>query len=189
MEAGMCRGGDIVVVGGGNSAGQAAVFLSKCAAKVRLVVRSESLAKSMSRYLIDRIENTENIQLLTQAQVGCVNGNGTVQSVRIKQADGQSEEVQTAGVFVMVGADPGTSWLRGVVGLDAKGFVVTGRDARKHPDFARHWHQPRDPHDLETTCAGVFAVGDVRSGSTKRVASAVGEGSMAVRYVHEMLAE
>lgn len=189
-EALQCAGETVVIVGGGNSAGQAAVFLGGHAARVLLVVRGDSLAASMSRYLIDRIEKQPNVTLRARTEVAGVGGNGHLETVLLRGRDGAREEtVETPSLFVMIGADPHTDWLAGCVGLDPRGFVVTGPDAERHPDFARHWCRPeRSPSMLETTRPGVFAVGDVRSGSVKRVASAVGEGAMAVQLVHGFLA-
>ncbi|MEM1209618.1 MAG: FAD-dependent oxidoreductase [Planctomycetota bacterium] len=189
QEAEQCRDETVVVVGGGNSAGQAAINLAQTAAHVLLVIRRDSLAESMSRYLIDRIDRADNIELVTETQLTGFVGEGGLKRVTMTRRDGGESKVETSSVFVMIGADPRTDWLRGCVGLDDRGFIVTGEDARHHPDFADHWGQTnREPFLLETTRPGIFAVGDVRSGSIKRVASAVGEGSMAVKYVHEHLA-
>lgn len=188
-EAAPCSGEEVVVVGGGNSAGQAAVFLSGFAKKLYLMIRGESLAASMSRYLIDRIERAENIELRTGCQITALHGNGHLEAVTVRCKDGSESELKTPAVFVMIGAEPNTSWIDGCVGLDRRGFILTGHDARRHERFADHWgNARREPFLLETTRPGVFAVGDVRSGSVKRVASAVGEGAMAVKYVHEVLA-
>jgi len=189
QEAQQCRDEAVVVVGGGNSAGQAAVNLSQTAARVFLVIRRDSLAETMSRYLIDRIDRCENVELVTESELTGFDGDGRLERVTMTRRDGATRELDTRSVFVMIGADPRTEWLRGCVGLDRKGFVVTGEAARQHAEFVEHWGEnDRQPYLLETTRPGVFAVGDVRAGSVKRVASAVGEGSMAVSYVHQHLA-
>lgn len=187
-EARVCEGCDIVVVGGGNSAGQAAVYLAGFARQVRMLIRGKSLDSTMSRYLIDRIEKTTNIELMTETEiVGCDN-DGPMQSLRIvDRKAGAEREIPATAVFVMIGADPCTAWLGDCVGLDRRGFVVTGQDAVAHQDYTAEWPHARQPYYLETTQPGVFAVGDVRASSIKRVASAVGEGSMTVAFVHEVL--
>ena len=188
MEAQLCRGSDVVVVGGGNSAGQAAVFLAGVARSVRILIRGESLASSMSRYLIDRIERTDNIQLLTQTQITAFHGNGHLEAVDLEsERDDVAARFETPAVFVMIGASPRTDWLEGYVLLDDHGFVLTGADV-KHRD-GEGWGLSREPYPLETSRPGVFAAGDARSGSIKRVASAVGEGAMAVSFVHRTLSE
>lgn len=188
IEADVCREAPVAVVGSGNSAGQAAVYLARASRHVHLVVRGDDLDASMSRYLIDRIAQTPNVQTHLGRTVTAVEGDDRVHAVVLQDRDGREERFEVEAVFVMIGADPCTSWLRGAVALDRQGFVVTGNDARRHADFRAHWHAAREPHFLETTRPGVFAAGDVRTASVKRVASAVGEGSMAVRYVHEVLA-
>jgi len=189
LEALGCRGRDVIVIGGGNSAGQAAIFLSQQAARVMLVVRRDGLGETMSEYLIRRIEQREKIELVTLSEVTELHGEARLEGATLRRKDGRTRRVEAAAVFPMIGAAPRTNWLAGCVGLDAKGFVVTGSDAAGHPDFAAHWGEPgRAPFLLETTRSGIFAVGDVRSGSIKRVASAVGEGSMAVKFVHEIVA-
>ncbi|MEO0587080.1 MAG: FAD-dependent oxidoreductase [Planctomycetota bacterium] len=189
QEARQCSGETVVVVGGGNSAGQAAINLSQTAACVKIVIRRDSLAATMSRYLIDRIDRADNIELVTETELTGFYGEAGLERVRMTKRDGTETMLDTRSVFVMIGADPRTAWLADCVGLDRRGFVVTGEEARQHPEFAAHWGQTeRAPFLLEGTRPGVFAVGDVRSGSIKRVASAVGEGSMAVKYVHEHLA-
>lgn len=187
-EAAPCRGEELVVVGGGNSAGQAAVFLSGFASKVHLLVRGPSLAASMSRYLIDRIERSQKIELRTRCRITAFNGGERLESVTVHCDDGSQSELATRGVFVMIGADPNTEWMNRCLGLDDRGFVVTGSLASRHGQFQEHWGgEDREPYLLETTRPGVFAVGDVRSESVKRVASAVGEGAMAVKFVHQVL--
>ena len=183
-EAHLCQGSQVVVVGGGNSAGQAAVFLSGHAHRVLIVIRGDDLYKNMSSYLVQRIEQTPNIELLCNTTVRQMNGNGHLASVDIVHSKtGEERTVETPGVFSFIGADPRTSWLPPEIERDGKGFVRTGTDLARSP----YWTSGRQPFLLETSRAGVFAAGDVRSGSVKRVASAVGEGAMAVQFVHEHL--
>ena len=185
-EAQMCRESHVVVVGGGNSAGQGAVFLAQHARHVLLVIRGDDLRKTMSSYLVRRIEQTANIELLCNTTVRCMSGDGHLGSVEIvNNRTGQARTVETPAVFSFIGAVPRTDWLPTEIERDAKGFVLTGTAlAQSH-----HWTAPRQPFLLETSRRGVFAAGDVRSGSVKRVASAVGEGAMAVQFVHEYLKE
>ncbi len=186
-------GHDVAVVGGGNSAGQAAVFLAKSARRVYQIIRKPDLSKGMSRYLADRIGKTQNIQLVAESEVGDCHGDEGLRRIDIRPIEGASADRQTlevAALFVMIGVDPRTDWLDGCVGLDENGFVLTGMDAVPHPAFADHWTDAtRAPAHLETTRPGVLAVGDVRSGSTNRVAAAIGEGGMAVTFCHRMLAK
>jgi thioredoxin reductase (NADPH) len=183
-EAHLCQGSQVVVVGGGNSAGQAAVFLSGHAHRVLIVIRGDDLYKNMSSYLVQRIEQTPNIELLCNTTVRQMNGNGHLASVDIVHSEtGEEQTVETPGVFSFIGADPRTSWLPQEIERDEKGFVRTGADLARSP----YWSSGRQPLLLETSRPGVFAAGDVRSGSVKRVASAVGEGAMAVQFVHEHL--
>lgn len=188
MEAQTCGGQDAVLVGGGNSAGQGAVFLAKHARHVHLLIRGKDLSHSMSRYLIDRIEADPNITLHAETEVHALAGDGHLERITCRnRATGDLRDVETQNLFVFIGADPCTDWLSGCVALDGKGFVLTGNDLTT-ADLARaEWSLDRRPSMLETSLPGVFAVGDVRSGSTKRVASGVGEGSMAVSYVHQFL--
>ena len=186
------------MVGGGNSAGQAAVNLSAHARHVRVVIRGPELRRTMSEYLVSRLEHTDNIELMPNTEITRFQGDGRLQKVVARSKPGGAlTEIKTGAVFVMIGAEPRTDWLRGCVGLDGHGFVATGDAARRHPERPQHRGSPgsggvagnpREPVLLETTRPGVFAVGDVRAGSVKRVASAVGEGAMAVRLVHEYLA-
>jgi len=178
------------VVGGGNSAGQAAVFLAQTAERVHLLVRSSGLAASMSRYLIRRIEQNPSISVRTHTQLVALEGNGHLERVRVR--DDRAGRIQTRDirhVFVMTGAAPSTRWLDGCVVLDAKGFIKTGPDLSQDDLAAAKWPLTRAPHLLETSRPGVFAVGDVRGGNVKRVATAVGEGSIAVAFVHRVLHE
>lgn len=192
LEAVHCKKQAVVVVGGGNSAGQAAVFLSQHAQHVYLVVRRDSLAATMSKYLIDRISSLENIELVPESEVACLRGDGSLQEVELRCPQGL-RTLPCAALFVMVGAEPSTAWLAGCCALDDRGFVLTGADAAQHPSFREHWRlhgqaPQRQPLYLETTRPGVFAVGDVRAGSVKRVATSVGEGAMAIAFVHQLLA-
>jgi thioredoxin reductase (NADPH) len=190
VEAQVCGGDEVIVVGGGNSAGQAAVFLSQTARRVQMLVRSRGLADSMSRYLIRRIEETPSIILRTHTEIVALVGNDQLERVRWRH--NQTGEVQThsiRNVFVMTGASPNTRWLDGCVALDANGFIKTGQDLSQEDLAAARWPLARPPQVLETSLPGVFAVGDVRAGNIKRVASAVGEGAIAVAFVHTVLDE
>lgn len=183
-EAQMCRGSNVVLVGGGNSAGQAAVYLSQNARKVYLLIRGDDLCKSMSSYLAHRILNTPNIELLRCTQIVRMNGDNHLHSVEVlDKVSGQTRTIETAAVFSFIGATPRTEWLPPEVEKDEKCFVRTGIELADSPQ----WTLKRQPFLLETSRPGVFAAGDVRSGSVKRVASAVGEGSMSVQFVHEYL--
>jgi thioredoxin reductase (NADPH) len=188
MEAQLCQGEEVIVIGGANSAGQAAVFLAGSARHVHVLVRGPGLAATMSRYLVQRIEESRNITLRPFTQVDSLVGDGHLEAVRIR--DTRMSELETKRVrhlFVMTGAIPNTGWLQGSVALDQKGFVKTGQDLLR--DDLTDWPLERAPHLLETSMPGVFAVGDVRAGSVKRVASAVGEGSICVQLVHGVLSE
>jgi thioredoxin reductase (NADPH) len=189
MEAQLCRQEEVFVLGGGNSAGQAAVFLAGTASRVHVLVRSSSLASSMSRYLSRRIEENPSIVLHTNAEVVALEGDDHLERVRWRSQDGTVNVQDVRHVFVMTGALPNTHWLEGCVALDAKGFIKTGPDLTAEDLVAAEWPLARRPHLLETSLPGVFAVGDVRGGSIKRVASAVGEGSIAVAFVHQALSE
>jgi thioredoxin reductase (NADPH) len=190
MEAQLCTGEEVIVVGGGNSAGQAAVFLAQMASRVHMLVRSSGLADTMSRYLIRRIEETPTITLRTQTQIVSLDGNAQLE--RVHWRDNQTEATSSHDirhVFLMTGAVPNTSWLAGCIALDTKGFIKTGQDLTEQDLTAAQWSLARKPYLLETSLPGVFAVGDVRGGNIKRVASAVGEGAIAVSFVHRVLAE
>ena len=190
LEAKLCAGEEAAVVGGGNSAGQAAVFLAGPCRHVHVLVRGDGLAESMSRYLIRRIEETPNITLHTRTEIVSLEGNGQLQRTRWRRGSASEPEVHDIGhVFLMTGATPNTRWLEGCVALDDKQFVRTGTDLRSEDLAAAGWTPARAPYLLETSAPGVFAVGDVRSGSVKRIASAVGEGSICVQFVHRTLAE
>ena len=185
-EAQLCRGSDVVIVGGGNSAGQAAVFLAEQARKVYLVVRDNDLTRSMSRYLAGRIEQTPNIEVLYNTTVQRMSGDGHLASVEIvNNVTGETQTLEITALFSFIGAVPHTRWLPAEIERDAKEFVRTGPAL----SGSSRWTAARQPFLLETSRPGVFASGDVRSGSVKRVASAVGEGAMAVQFVHEYLKE
>ena len=188
MEAQLCRGEDVIVIGGANSAGQAAVFLASNARKVLILVRGAGLAATMSRYLINRLEGTPNITVRANQQVVGAEGDDHLERVQVR--DTRTVETRALAirhVFMMTGADPNTRWLQDCIALDEKGFVKTGTDL--HPADLAAWPLVRPPHALETNAPGVFAVGDVRAGSMKRVAWAVGEGSACIQLVHRVLAE
>jgi thioredoxin reductase (NADPH) len=190
MEAQLCKGEAVAVVGGGNSAGQAAVFLAKTASRVYILVRSGGLAETMSRYLIRRIEDNPDIELLTHTEIVAAEGNGHLERLQWRNKEAASVDTKDVRhVFVMTGADPCTAWLAGCVALDPKGFIKTGPDLSAEDLATARWPLARPPHLLETSLPGVFAVGDVRGGNIKRVASAVGEGSIAVAFVHRVLHE
>ncbi|HEY3197957.1 MAG TPA: FAD-dependent oxidoreductase [Nitrospirales bacterium] len=184
MEAQMCNDALVVVVGGANSAGQATVFLAEHARKVLLLLRGDDLGKDMSRYLSRRIEQTKNIELLTNSEITRMTGNGCLESIEIRNnRTAETRVVETCAVFTLIGAVPHTEWLPEGIETDENGFIKTGSAVMNSP----FWTAKRHPHFLETSHAGVFAAGDVRSSSMKRVASAVGEGAMAVAFVHEYL--
>jgi thioredoxin reductase (NADPH) len=188
MEAQLCVGEEVVVVGGGNSAGQAAVFLAQTARRVHVLVRAEGLAESMSRYLIRRIEDNPAITLRTRTEIVAFEGETHLERLTWRdQRTGTTETHDIRHIFVMTGAAPSTDWLAGCVALDEKGFIKTGPDLSKEDLVEARWPLPRLPYLLETSLPGVFAVGDVRSGSIKRVASGVGEGSIAISFVHRVL--
>jgi thioredoxin reductase (NADPH) len=189
MEAQLCRDDEVIVIGGGNSAGQAAVFLAQTAKRVHVLVRSSGLAQTMSRYLIRRIEQNPAIVLHTQTEVVDVAGEDQLTQVVWLNAKGERERHDIRHIFVMTGAAPATSWLDGCVACDEKGFIKTGPVLSREDLRARHWPLGRAPHLLETSLPGVFAVGDVRGENIKRVASAVGEGSIAIAFVHRVLQE
>jgi thioredoxin reductase (NADPH) len=183
-EAMACGTGPVAVVGGGNSAGQAALFLSRSCTEVHIVIRRDTLAVSMSRYLIDRIEGNPRIVIWPSTEVTALTGTSQLEAVRLRRA-GQAEEPElaVAGLFVFIGATPGTGWLADQLAVDQHGFLLAGRDVPAKRFEDAHL----SPLFLETSRPGIFAVGDVRSGSVKRVATAIGEGSMAVRLAYERL--
>jgi thioredoxin reductase (NADPH) len=186
IESQLCKGEEVIIVGGGNSAGQAAVFLSQTVKRVIMLVRSDGLAETMSRYLVRRIETNPWIEVRTRSEITALEGNGHLERVRWR--DGEEERAANVRhVFVMTGAVPATQWLERCIALDANGFIKTGPDL-SHEELAA-WPLARSPYLLETSLPGVFAVGDVRAGNIKRVASAVGEGSIAIAFVHQVLHE
>jgi len=188
MEAQLCDSEEVAVVGGGNSAGQAAVFLAQTSSKVHLLVRSTELSESMSQYLVARIDAHPRIEIHYLTQIVAVTGNAHLESIEWKDDSlGLKVTKLIRHVFVMAGATPRTEWLEDSFVLDKKGFVVTGPDLVGYKNT--QWPLSRSPLLLETSVPGIFAVGDTRAGSVKRVASAVGEGAMAVHLVHRFLAE
>ena len=190
VERQLCGGDELIVVGGGNSAGQAAVFLAQTAKHVYVLVRSVSLSSSMSRYLIRRIEESPNITVRTHTEIIAIEGNDHLDSIRWRNIQtGETEKHNLKHIFIMTGADPNTGWLNGCLVLDAKGFINTGPDLLPENLKAARWSLNRQPYLLETSLPGVFAAGDVRGGSIKRVASAVGEGSTVISFVHKILQE
>ncbi len=189
MESQLCGDEDLIVVGGGNSAGQAAVFLSQTAGKVHMLVRSGQLSDTMSRYLIQRLDENPGVELHFKTEIIGLEGDSHLDRVTwIDRAKGETSTHDIRHVFVMAGASPRTEWLRGCLAMDDKGFILTGRDLETANGNSK-WPLPRAPQMLETSLPGVFAVGDVRAGNVKRVASAVGEGAIAVHMVHRALAE
>jgi thioredoxin reductase (NADPH) len=190
VEAQLCSGEEVIVVGGGNSAGQAAVFLAQTARHVHVLVRADGLNDSMSRYLIRRIDDNPAIALHTCTEIVALEGSDRLERVRWRNnVSGNVETHDIKHLFLMTGAVANTRWLEGCVAVDGKGFIKTGPDLSRDDLAAAHWPLTRPPHLLETSLPGVFAVGDVRSGNIKRVASAVGEGSVAVTFVHRALTE
>ena len=192
IESQLCEGEDVAVIGGANSAGQAAVYLSQTARKVYMLVRRDGLAETMSRYLIQRIAENPGIELHCNTEIVGMEGDGALESITwLNKATGEKSTRKICHVFVMTGASPRTNWLQGCVALDNKGFILTGRDldALNAMTSSNAWPLSRAPQMLETSLPAVFAVGDVRAGNVKRVASAVGEGAIAVHLLHRALAE
>jgi thioredoxin reductase (NADPH) len=190
MEARMCSQQEVVIVGGGNSAGQAAVFLSQHAKHVHIAIRSESLEHSMSKYLIHRIEASPKITLHPHTEITALAGDEVLEGIEL--TDNRTGESRTSDIqhaFIFIGATPNSDWLPPEIAVDGKGFVRTGRDLEPDELDADLWPVRRQPFLLETSVPGIFAAGDIRSGSTKRVASAVGEGSISVSFIHQVLAE
>ncbi|RPJ61571.1 MAG: response regulator [Acidobacteria bacterium] len=189
IEAQAVKGGRVLIVGGGNSAGQSAMHLARFASEVQIIIRRESLRDTMSHYLIQQIEGTPNIRLRPCTVLTRVEGDGHLERVELHAADTNTRSVEPMdAVFIFIGTRPHADWLPPGILRDAKGFVLTGRDAAADPAFGKTWKEPREPLMLETSVPGIFAAGDVRAGAMNRVASAVGEGSMVVRLVHEYLA-
>ena len=189
-EAAAFRDCEVYVVGGGNSAGQAAMHLSKFAANVTIVIRREDLTSTMSAYLIDQIAKRSNIHIQGCSEIMAAAGNGRLEELTIGNIKtGTSETKKANALFIFIGAKPFTDWIGLDIIKDDKGFLETGRDLKSHELFKKIWKQDRDPYLLETSCPGIFAAGDVRAGAMNRVASAVGEGSMSISFVHKYLAE
>ncbi len=189
-EAAACKDQDVYIVGGGNSAGQSAVYLSKFAKNVYIVIRRDSLSYTMSAYLIHQIENIANITVLTETEIIEALGHNCLEKLTL--IDIKTKKTQTkdaAALYVFIGARPYTDWIKLNILKDDKGYIETGRELRRYDNFGKIWKTNRDPFLLETSCKGIFAAGDVRAGAMNRVASAVGEGSMAISFVHKYLAE
>ena len=187
-EARSCDAQDVYIVGGGNSAGQAAMYLATYARRVFIVIRGADLAASMSAYLIEQIRTTPNIELLSYSQIKEVCGQDHLEAVML-DLNGTVEKRPARALFVFIGAKPSTEWIADQVLCDAKGFLLTGRDLVTDPRYAASWKKDREPYLLETCVPGIFAAGDSRAGAMARVASAVGEGSMAIKFVHQYLDE
>jgi thioredoxin reductase (NADPH) len=187
VEAAACKDEEVYIVGGANSAGQAALHFAKFACKVTMLVRASSLEASMSKYLIDEIERTSNIVVEPNTQVLAATGEEHLECIRTRGPNGEMNRA-AGSLFVFIGAVPGTEWLPGDILRDEKGFILAGPELKAWASFAMTWKQPRDPFLLETSAPGVFVAGDVRHGSVKRAASAVGEGSIAVQFAHQYLA-
>ena len=188
-DAERCRGEDVIVVGGGNSAGQAATHLARLARSVRVVVRGKALKSTMSHYLVERIESLPRIEVMTETEVSAVHGSETVESVTLAdRRDGSSEQVPCTAVFVMIGADPCTESARGLLALDDAGYLLCGAGVTNCQGHLRWPLSDREPHLLETVRPGVFAAGDVRAEASRRVAGAVGDGALVVRFAYDVLA-
>ena len=189
-EAISCRDEEVYIVGGANSAGQAAMNFSRYAGRVVMLVRGPGLGASMSRYLIDEIAHTPKIEVQTGARIVEVHGEERLEAISIRcDATGSIDRVRASALFIFIGAEPSTEWLNGFVERDERGFLLTGQDLLKNGERPKGWQLDREPSLLETSVPGVFAVGDVRHGSVKRVASGVGEGSIAIQFVHQYLAK
>lgn len=187
-EASSCRNEDIYIVGGANSAGQAAVYFSEVARSVKMIVRGASLSKSMSHYLIDRIQNIPNVSVILNAEVIEVKGGDRLEEITVRHLDSEmTETLPAAALFIFIGAEPHTQWLDGIVCRDGKGFLVTGANLLQSQKRPGGWNLDRDPYLLETNVPGVFAVGDVRDGAVRRVANSVGEGSVVLYFIHQYL--
>jgi len=189
-EATAFKDGEVFVVGGGNSAGQAAMYLSKFARNVYILVRKENLSSTMSAYLIDQIATRSNIHVMGKREIVSASGEGRLKQLTIGNCETKETETKQAdALYIFIGARPYTEWIGLDIIKDDKGFVETGRDLKTYAGFNKIWKQDRDPYLLETSCPGIFAAGDVRAGAMNRVASAVGEGSMSISFVHKYLAE
>lgn len=189
-EAASCKDKEVYIVGGGNSAGQAAMYLSKFARNVFIVIRKEDLVSSMSSYLIDQIKGTMNIHVLGKTEIKEAIGEDRIEQIRIGSIDHDDTEIKVAdAIYIFIGSKPYTDWIGEEIIRNDKGFIETGRDAQNYERFKKIWKLQRDPYLLETSAHGIFAAGDVRANAMNRVASAVGEGSMAISFVHKYLAE
>lgn len=187
VEAISCRDQQVFIVGAGNSAGQAAIYLSQYASKVVMLVRGSSLGAKMSQYLVDRIEKSELIEVRLGAEITAAHGDGHLEALTLRSRDGSETTEPASGLFIFTGAVPGTEWLGNNLCLDRQGFIMTGPQLQENGKLPKEWPLERAPFLLESSVPGIFAVGDVRSNSVKRVASAVGEGSIAVQFVHQYL--
>lgn len=189
-EASACTDKDVFVVGGGNSAGQAAMYLSRFARRVNILIRREDLTSTMSAYLIEQLKGTPNVVVRPCTEVAEASGTDRLEQLIIKNlVTGETTAEQAAALYIFIGAKPFTDWIELNIIKDDKGFIETGRDLKSYDNFLKVWKQERDPYLLETSCPGIFAAGDVRAGAMNRVAAAVGEGSMAISFVHKYLAE
>ena len=186
-EARACKDENIFIVGGANSAGQAAMYFSKYAKKVTMLVRAESLKNSMSKYLIDQIAATSNIEVRACCQVVEALGESRLECLRLCGPQGE-ETVPANGLYIFIGAAPNTDWLPDTIMRDANGFLLSGPDLKVDGKMVKGWNEDREPYLLETSVPGIFVAGDVRRGSVKRVASAVGEGSISVQFIHQYMA-
>jgi thioredoxin reductase (NADPH) len=191
MESQLCGGEEVVVIGGGNSAGQAAIFMAETAQKVYMLGRGKTLSKTMSRYLTQKITTHPVIELHLETELASLDGESHLERITwLERSSGERMTRDIRHVFVMAGASPRSDWLRGCVALDQQGFILTGRDLDPTlADAPRKWPLGRPPQMLETSLPAVFAVGDIRSGNVKRVASAVGEGAISIHLAHRALAE
>ncbi|HKJ81494.1 MAG TPA: FAD-dependent oxidoreductase, partial [Ignavibacteriaceae bacterium] len=188
-EAHSCKGKNVFIVGGGNSAGQAAMYLSGFAENVFIVIRRKSLDSTMSRYLIDQINKTKNISVIPSSNIVEAKGKNSLECVALENIEtGRQKVSEASALFIFIGARPETEWIKLNILKDSKGFIETGRESLKYENFKKIWKLDRDPYLLETCIPGIFCAGDVRAGAMNRVASAVGEGAMAVKLVHEYLA-
>jgi thioredoxin reductase (NADPH) len=187
-EASSCKDEDVYIVGGANSAGQAAVHFSEVARSVRMIVRGDSLSKSMSHYLVERINTIPNISVLPHSEVVEVRGDDRLAEITVRHHDTQTaEKLPAAALFIFIGAEPHTDWLEGVVCRDDKGFLLTGTNLLTSGKRPAGWKLDRDPYLLETSVPGVFAVGDVRDGAIRRVANSVGEGSIVLYFIRQYM--
>jgi thioredoxin reductase (NADPH) len=184
-EAPSTHGLDVHIVGAGNSAGQAALHFSSHARSVTILCRGDGLEKSMSRYLIDQLASRANISVRTDTEVTALRGHDALEAIDVRDSSGETTRLESGGLFILIGADAETAWLPPELALDRHGYVLTGQELRT----AGRWNLERDPYLLETSVPGIFACGDVRLGPVKRVAAAVGEGSMAIAFVHQYLRE